>query len=298
MLFLFCPLVLLVACQRLTTEMHGPGPQPFGVEPGFLQPEAIPCSCCAAPGAIALLGARLCTSIGYTQLKRGCEALPAPHEGRFRGLETTRKRGLEASETNSTPSPARPMPHYGYARVSTIDQDLALQRAALKAAGCDVIRAEKVSGARRDERTELQVLLDFLRQGDTLVVTRIDRLARSVKDLQDMVHELKAKGAKLKATEQPIDTGTAAGQAFLDMLGVFAEFETNLRRERQLEGIAAAKARGVYKGRQPIINSAEVQRLSQEEQLGATAIARRLGIGRASVYRVLGRPERLPVAAE
>jgi len=190
------------------------------------------------------------------------------------------------------------MPHYGYARVSTIDQDLALQRAALKAAGCDVIRAEKASGARRDERTELQVLLNFLRQGDTLVVTRIDRLARSVKDLQDIVHELKAKGAKLKATEQPIDTGTAAGKAFLNMLGVFAEFETNLRRERQLEGIAAAKARGVYKGRQPIINSVEVQRLSQEEQLGATAIARRLGIGRASVYRVLGRRGRLPVAAE
>ena len=107
----------------------------------------------------------------------------------------------------------------------------------LKAAGCDVIRAEKAPGARRDGRTELQVLLDFLRQGDTLVVTRIDRLARSLKDLQDIVHELKAKGAKLKATEQPIDTGTAAGKAFLDMLGVFAEFETNLRHERQLEGM-------------------------------------------------------------
>jgi len=190
------------------------------------------------------------------------------------------------------------MPLYGYARVSTIDQDLALQRAALKAAGCDVIRAEKASGTRRDGRTELQALLDFLRHGDTLVVTRIDRLARSVKDLQDIVHELKAKGAKLKATEQPIDTATAAGKAFLDMLGVFAEFETNLRRERQLDGIAAAKARGVYKGRQPLINAAEVRRLSQDEKLGATAIARRLGIGRASVYRVLGRPGRLSAAAE
>ena len=90
------------------------------------------------------------------------------------------------------------MPLYGYARVSTIDQDLAVQRAALKAAGCDIIRAEKASGARRDGRSELQVLLDFLRQGDTLVVTRIDRLARSVKDLQDIVHELKAKGVALK----------------------------------------------------------------------------------------------------
>ena len=86
------------------------------------------------------------------------------------------------------------------------------------------------------------------------MVTRIDRLARSLKDLQDIVHELKAKGVTLKATEQPIDTGTAAGKAFLDMLGVFAEFETNLRRERQLEGIQAAKARGVYKGRRPSID--------------------------------------------
>ena len=120
------------------------------------------------------------------------------------------------------------------------------------------------------------------------MVTRIDRLARSLKDLQDIVHELKAKGVALKATEQPIDTGTAAGKAFLDMLGVFAEFETNLRRERQLEGIQAAKARGVYKGRRPSIDPAEVRRLRDEERLGPSAIARRLGIGRASVYRVLG----------
>jgi DNA invertase Pin-like site-specific DNA recombinase len=101
----------------------------------------------------------------------------------------------------------------------------------------------------------------FLRAGDTLVVTRIDRLARSLKDLQDIVHELKARGVALKATEQPVDTGTAAGKAFLDMLGVFAEFETNLRRERQLEGINAAKARGVYKGRKPSIDTLEVLRL-------------------------------------
>lgn len=181
------------------------------------------------------------------------------------------------------------MPLYGYARVSTSDQDLALQRAALEAAGCGVIRAETASGTRRDGRTELQTLLDFLRPGDTLVVTRIDRLARSVKDLQDLVHELKARGVALRATEQPVDTGTAAGKAFLDMLGVFAEFETNLRRERQSEGIAAAKARGVYRGRKPSIDPAEVRRLREEEKLGPAAIARRLGIGRASVYRVLGR---------
>jgi DNA invertase Pin-like site-specific DNA recombinase len=110
---------------------------------------------------------------------------------------------------------------YGYARVSTLDQDLSIQHAALKTAGCEVIRAEKASGTGRDGRTELQALLEFLRAGDMLVVTRIDRLARSLKDLQDIVHELKAKGVALKATEQPVDTSTAAGKAFLDMLGVF-----------------------------------------------------------------------------
>ena len=150
-----------------------------------------------------------------------------------------------------------------------------------------MIRAETASGSKRDGRTELQTLLDFLHAGDTLVVTRIDRLARSLRDLQDIVHELKQKGVALRATEQPVDTGTAAGKAFLDMLGVFAEFETNLRRERQLEGIKAAKERGAYKGRKPSIDAAELRRLRDEEKLGPAAIARRLGIGRASVYRVL-----------
>ncbi len=180
------------------------------------------------------------------------------------------------------------MPLYGYARVSSADQALTIQRAALKAAGCQVIRAETASGNRRDGGTELQALLDFVQPGDAPVVTRIDRLARSMRDLQDIVHELKAKGVALRATEQPVDTGTASGKAFLDMLGVFAEFETNLRRERQLEGIRAAKKRGIYKGRKPSIDVAEVRRLREEEKLRPTAIARRLGIGRASVYRVLG----------
>src|SRR4051794_35227460 len=181
---------------------------------------------------------------------------------------------------------SRPAMLYGYARVSTTDQDLSLQEAALKAAGCEVIRSEKVSGTSRDGRSELQTLLDFIRKGDTLVVTRVDRLARSIADLQDIVRTLKAKGAALKATEQPIDTSTAAGKAFLDMLGVFAEFETNLRRERQMEGIVKAKAAGVYRGRKPSIDPKAIEAL-KAEGLGATEIAKRLGIGRASVYRVL-----------
>jgi DNA invertase Pin-like site-specific DNA recombinase len=96
------------------------------------------------------------------------------------------------------------------------------------------------------------------------MVTRIDRLARSIGDLQDIVRALRAKGAALRATEQPIDTSTAAGKCFLDMLGVFAEFETNLRRERQAEGIARAKAAGAYKGRKPTIDAGAIARLRAE----------------------------------
>lgn len=178
------------------------------------------------------------------------------------------------------------MAYYGYARVSSLDQDYSLQEKALRAAGCEIIRSEKASGTSRHARSELDLLLEFLHEGDTLVVTRVDRLARNIKDLQDIVHILKQKNVTLKATEQPIDTRTAAGKAFLDMLGVFAEFETNLRRERQLEGIAAAKKRGIYRGRKPSIDAYEIKRLRVEEKLGCTEIARRLGIGRASVYRV------------
>ena len=175
-------------------------------------------------------------------------------------------------------------------RVAPPDQDLALQEAALRAAGCQVIRAEKRTGTSRAGRTELDLLLQFLRPGDTLVVTRIDRLARSLKDLQDIVHELKGRGVMLRATEQPVDTATAAGKAFFDMLGVFAEFETNLRRERQMEGIAAAKERGVYKGRKPRIDSDEVRRLHSEEKFSPSAIAERLGIAWSSVYRFTSCP--------
>jgi DNA invertase Pin-like site-specific DNA recombinase len=178
------------------------------------------------------------------------------------------------------------MTKIGYARVSATDQHLGLQEAALKAAGCSVIRAEQRSGTTAQGRDALQTVLDFLRPGDELVVTRVDRLARSIGDLQDIVRAIRAKGAALRATEQPIDTSTSAGKAFLDMLGVFAEFETNLRRERQLEGIADAKAKGVYKGRPASIEAASVKAL-KAEGFGASEIAKRLGVARASVYRVL-----------
>ena len=117
-----------------------------------------------------------------------------------------------------------------------------------------------------------------------LVVTRIDRLARSMRDLQTIVSMLKDKRAHLAATEQPVDTSTAAGKAFFDMLGVFAEFETNLRRERQADGINAAKRRGVYRGRPPKIDQEAIQdRLARG--LSPTEIAREMGISRGTVYK-------------
>ncbi len=179
------------------------------------------------------------------------------------------------------------MAKIGYARVSTDDQDTTIQMEALTKAGCEIIRQEKVSGTSTTGRKELAAVLDFIRAGDTLVVTRIDRLARSIADLQQIMVQLAARGAKLQATEQPINTSTAAGKAFLDMLGVFAEFETNLRRERQTEGIAKAKAAGKYKGRRRGIDASAIQAL-RAEGLGPTDIAKRLHIGRASVYRALG----------
>ena len=178
------------------------------------------------------------------------------------------------------------MTAFGYARVSTTDQSLDTQLDALRAAGCDPIRSEKVSASSTKGRTELRTLLDFLRKGDQLVVTRVDRLARSIGDLQDIVREVEAKGASLRAIEQPVDTGSAAGKAFLAMLGVFAEFETALRRERQMEGIAKAKAAGVYKGRKRTVPVGRIRQL-RDEGMGPACIARTLNVSRSSVYRAL-----------
>jgi DNA invertase Pin-like site-specific DNA recombinase len=174
----------------------------------------------------------------------------------------------------------------GYARVSTDDQDCSIQEAALRAAGCTIVRSEKRSGTTTAGRDELDTVLSFVRANDVLMVTRIDRLARSVKDLEQIVDTLKAKGAFLRATEQPIDTATPAGIAFLQMLAVFAQFETAIRKERQLEGIAKAKSEGRYKGRMPSVPVDEVRRL-KAAGVKPTDIAKRLKIGRGSVYRAL-----------
>jgi len=179
---------------------------------------------------------------------------------------------------------------YGYARVSTGEQDLTIQRETLTKAGCTIIREEKRSGTSREGREELATLLAFLRPGDTLMVTRIDRLARSNQDFQNIYAHLTARGVKLKCTEQPImDTDGALGGLMVNILAAFAEFETQLRRERQLEGIAKAKAEGVYagKGRPRKINREEIAHL-KAEGVSPTEIARQLQINRTTVYRVAG----------
>ena len=177
-----------------------------------------------------------------------------------------------------------------YIRVSSTSQSLVVQRDAVKAFGVEKIFEEKVSGTSTQGRDKLRECLDFVREGDELVITRIDRLARSVLDLQLIIKELTDKGVSLTATEQPISTKDATSKCFLDMLGVFAELETNLRKERQLEGIAKAKEKGVYKGGKSKIDVERIKTL-KKEGMGATKIARELNIHRDSVYRLLKRVE-------
>lgn len=176
----------------------------------------------------------------------------------------------------------------GYARVSTLDQDHTTQIERLEKAGCTKIFSEKKSGTTQNGRTALDECLNYIREGDTLVFTKIDRLARSSRDLQNLVHDLEEKGVSIMALDQAIDTRTPHGKAFLGMLAVFAEFETNIRKERQLEGIAKAKEEGVYTGRKPTAQAkkGEIERLL-EQGLSKPKIAEALGMSVASVYNVL-----------
>ena len=175
----------------------------------------------------------------------------------------------------------------GYARVSSTGQSLDVQLEALQAAGCDKIFAEKRSGTTRRERTELADALSFVREGDTFMVTRLDRLARSAGDLHTIVKQLAEKNVSFSCIQQPgMDTASSTGKLLLGVLASIAEFEADIRRERQREGIERAKAAGRYKGRKPSVDVSAVRDL-RARGIGASEIAKQLGIGRASVYRAL-----------
>ncbi len=174
----------------------------------------------------------------------------------------------------------------GYARVSTEDQNLSIQKAALEADKCAIVFEEKKSGTKRAGRAQLDLALKVLQKGDTLAVTRLDRLGSSLRDLANIAHEIDAIGGHLRVIEQSVDTSTSAGRAFFGMLAVFAQFETDVRRDRQAEGIAKAKKAGVYTGGKPRIDRKRVaDRIKAGE--GPAAIARLLGISRMSVYRIM-----------
>ncbi|MBY6092375.1 recombinase family protein [Maritimibacter alkaliphilus] len=178
----------------------------------------------------------------------------------------------------------------GYARTSTLDQTAGLdaQNRDLTAAGCEKVFAEKVSSVDKAQRVKLAEALEFCREGDTLVVTKLDRLARSTQHLLSIVEELEAKGVALEILAMGIDTGTPTGKLMLTMLGGVAEFERNIMLERQREGIAKAKAAGKYRGRQPTARAKadEMRRLSDEGRT-RKEIAEALGVSERSVYRVL-----------
>lgn len=178
----------------------------------------------------------------------------------------------------------------GYARTSTLDQKAGLeaQERELREAGCKKLFIEQVSSVDVARRDQLDAALDYLREGDTLVVTKLDRLARSTEHLMKLLSVIRGKGAELLILNLGIDTGTATGKLMLTVLSGIAEFERGIMLERQREGIAKAKAEGKYRGRKPTAQakSDEVKAL-HAQGVGATEIAKRLGIGRASVYRVL-----------
>ena len=178
------------------------------------------------------------------------------------------------------------MAQVGYARVSSVGQDLEVQEAALQEAGCEKIFREKRSGRTAKDRKALQDALEWVREGDTLIVTRLDRLARSIIDLRQIIDQLEAKGVTFRCLQQgAIDTSRSDGKLLLNILASFAEFEADIRAERQRDGIEAAKAKGIYKGRKPSVDPEEVKRLLASGQRPVD-VAKELGCARSTVYRL------------
>jgi DNA invertase Pin-like site-specific DNA recombinase len=176
----------------------------------------------------------------------------------------------------------------GYARTSTLEQKAGIEAQVrdLKAAGCEKVFKEQVSSV--GKRVQLERALEFVREDDTLIVTKLDRLARSVAHLVEITETVEEKGAHLKVLQMGLDTSNATGRLMLNVIGSVAQFEREMMLERQREGIAKAKAEGKYKGRAPTAQAKapEVRSLAAEG-VRPTEIAKRIGIGRASVYRIL-----------
>jgi DNA invertase Pin-like site-specific DNA recombinase len=182
----------------------------------------------------------------------------------------------------------------GYGRVSTTDQNLDSQLDALKSSGVDRVFIEKYTGT-KSSRPELDKLREQLRSGDTLVITRMDRLGRSAKDLLNIVGELQEKGVSLKILEQNIDTSTPEGKLFFTMVAGFAEFEHSIMKARTLDGLAAARARGRVGGRKPKMTEAriaEARRLYDEGNKTVQEIADLFAVSRPTIYRVLEAPNK------
>lgn len=180
------------------------------------------------------------------------------------------------------------MAKIGYARVSTAGQSLDVQIDTLKKYGCNKIYREKRSGTTAD-RPELSAILDYVRDGDSLVITKLDRLARSTFHLTQIANQLKLKGVELVVTDQNIDTSTPTGKLLFNMLASIAEFETEIRKERQLEGIAKAKLNGVKFGAKAKLSDEQVvaMRLKRSEGVLIKDLMREFGLSKASIYRLL-----------
>jgi DNA invertase Pin-like site-specific DNA recombinase len=173
----------------------------------------------------------------------------------------------------------------GYARVSTTGQSLDTQLATL--AGCEKIFREKISGA-KDDRQELQAMLEFVREGDTVQVTKLDRLARNTRHLLEISEYLQDKGVALNILNIGINTATPTGKLMLTMIGAIATFEREMMLERQAEGIALAKIKGKYKGRKATARNKSQEVIEMLGQgLSKPEISRQLGIGITSIYRIV-----------
>jgi DNA invertase Pin-like site-specific DNA recombinase len=182
----------------------------------------------------------------------------------------------------------------GYARVSTDDQNLDLQRDALQQAGCERVFEDTASGAKA-ERIGLVALMEILRAGDTVVIWRMDRLGRSLKDLIALVERLEAVGVGLRSLQEKIDTTSSGGRLVFHLFGALAEFERNLIRERTQAGLTAARARGRHGGRKKRLDPAKQKmalRLYHERQHTVEEICRMMGVGRSTLYNYLNEAER------